>query len=147
MGNHQARHLREELAMARLTILSVQAVILVACSDVRIEDGDDGATTSGEGAGSSPSPQERFVEACEARRARHGCLNYECTEDEAASLEDFWSDFPGCFEALISVLACSATDSPNCGICGTEEEAQAWEDCGIALSESQGQVGGGGAAP
>jgi hypothetical protein len=134
--------------MARLTSLLTSSALLLACSEVRVKDGTGGATTtSGEGGSSGETLLERYMGACEARRARHGCTNADCTLEEAEAEFAIWGQFPGCFETLIAVLECSATESPNCGICGTDEEAQAWDECGGLLAQSQGQQGGGGTAP
>jgi hypothetical protein len=133
--------------MARLTSLPAAAALLLACSEVRVEDETGGASSTGETSTGGGSLMEQYMDACEARRARHGCTNFDCTAAGAEEQWAIWGKFPGCFETLIAVVECSATESPNCAICGTDEEAQAWDDCGIALSQSQGQQGGGGTAP
>jgi hypothetical protein len=62
--------------MARLTSLLASSGLLLACSEVRFEDGTGGATTtSGEGGSNGETLLERYMSACEARRARHGCTN------------------------------------------------------------------------
>jgi hypothetical protein len=141
MANHQARHLREELDMARLAIV-LCALLVAACSEVRIDDGTTGAGgAQGTSAGTGTSVAElkaRYQEACEVRLSKFGCSNADCSDAGADAEEAIWGQYPGCFEVFVKVMECSAYENTvDCGICGDEETLAAWAECGILHSQNE----------